>query len=280
MTDIESGTSEAGALLDDLYPLLLVPLTLSVLRFDNLQSVISHRGGYVGLRFPLPVPVGDLWLFVSPPGSAGAVGPSVSAQASGAGLFVALLFGFLVSVGIESVLTAGYIGSIQQYRREHTYDFLSNVQRYWQSYLVLLALPFAVVALSVPIVRAVPGFLLFVALGLLVALYLFWGAWFLVPVADVGAVEALRRSYRLAVSEDAYMHWTLLHLLIAAPLSLLLTTLAVAGGVLGVTISLAVALPVGFGLTVVSLRVIDGVAGPESPASDSHSTAEFDSTAG
>jgi hypothetical protein len=261
MTTLEDSLDEVRTLLDELAPLLLVPFALSLLHVGNFRRVLSHRGGYVGVRFPFPSPVGDLWLFVNPPGGAGSVGPSLQTLTSGdGGLLVAVLFGLVVSVGIESVLTAGYVGSIQQYRRKSTYDFVDNVERYWLSYLVLLALPFAVVVLSLPVVRAVPGFTLFVAVGMLVGLYLFWGAWFLVPVADVGAVEALRRSYRLAVSEDAYMHWTLLHLLIAAPLSLVLTALATAGGVVRVMIALVVALPVGFGLTVVSLQVIEGLA--------------------
>lgn len=278
MTDIESGASEARALLDDLYPLLAVPLAVSLLRVNNLRAVLTHRGGYVGLRFPLPSPVGDLWLFVNPPGGVGGVGPSLSTTGGGPGLVVAVLVGLVVAVGLESVLTAGYLGSIQQYRRERTYDFAGNVGRYWQSYLVLFALPFAVVVLSLPIVRAVPGFILFVVIGFLVGLYLFWGAWFLVPVADVGALEALRRSYHLAVSEDAYMRWTLLHLLIATPLSLILTSLVTAGGLLGVIVTLPVALPVGFGLTVVSLRVIEGLAGSNPPSPGVDSTEEFDAS--
>lgn len=270
MTDADTAISEGADLLDDLAPLLAVPALLSLLNVSNLLAATDSHGKYLGLNFPLPAPVGDLWTFVNPPGDvSGGAGSSLPIPVIVDGpdeMLPAFLLGTVVYVVIESALTAGYVGSIQEHRQHGSYDFVANARRYWIDYLALLAFLFGVLLVIVPFVAAVPRLIVLVFLGMLVATYLFWGAWFLIPVADVGAVDALQRSYGLATTEHDYAVWSLVYLLIGAVLSLFLTAVVTDGGLLGVFLGLCFAVPVGFILTVGSLRVIDDLDDRPPPA--------------
>lgn len=262
MTDAEAALSEGTDLLDDLLPLLAVPVVVSLLNLDDLRTALEHRGTYIGLTFPLPAPVADLWTFVRIPGGVGGGGTTLHVEPGGSGAAVPVALVVIVTfVVIESLLTAGYVGSIQQFRRQDRYNFAANVRAYWGAYLTLLALLIGAILLLVPLAAA-PGLLILAVPALLVALYLFWGAWFLVPIADLGAVPALRRSYVLATTEGEYLRWSLVHLALGAGLSLLLTSLVGTAGLPGVLVALCVAVPIGFVLTAASLRVVDDLVGP------------------
>ena len=66
-----------------------------------------------------------------------------------------------------------------------------------------------------------------------------------------------------AISEEAELLEELLPLLaVPAVLSLFLTVVVSGGGLLGVLIALCFAVPIGFVLTVGSLRIIDNLVGP------------------
>lgn len=261
MADPETALSEGADLLEALAPLLAVPTVISFLNVAELQAVLSHRGGYIGLEFPFPVPVGDLWTFVNTPDAGGGV--SVTGYGFAGGVFpftVALLvaIGYLLLYGL---LAAGYVGSIQEYRRRGAYDFLANARRYVVRYITLTVVIFGLFLLALPFAVFFPPFILLVALALLVIGYLFWGAWFLVPVADVGVIEALSRSYDLATTESDYVVWSLVHLAVGGGISLFATWLAVNASVFGILIALALVIPIGFVLTVGSLRTIDDLHG-------------------
>lgn len=263
MTDVETALSEGTDLLEDLLPLLAVPVVVSLLNVSDLRTALEHRGNYIGLTFPLPAPVADLWTFVHTPGGVGGGGATLHVEpgASGAAFPVALVV-IVAFVVIESLLTAGYVGSIQQFRRQGRYDFAANARAYWGEYLTLLALLFGAILLLVPVVATAPGLLVLAVPALLAALYLFWGAWFLIPIADLGPTPALRRSYALATTERAYIVWSIAHLALGGVLSLLLTAVVSAAGLLGVLVALCVAVPVGFVLTAASLRIVDDLVGP------------------
>ena len=257
MADPETALSEGADLLEDLAPLLAVPTVISLLNVGELGAVLSHRGGYIGIEFPFPVPVGDLWTFVNTPDAGSGV--SVTGYGFAGGVFplpVALLvaIGYLLLYGL---LAAGYVGSIQEYRRRGTYDFLANARRYVVRYITLTAIIFGLFLLALPFALVFPPLVLLVALALLVIGYLFWGAWFLVPVADVGVIEGLTRSYNLATTESDYAIWSLVHLAVGGGVSLFATWVAVSASIFGILIALVLVIPIGFVLTVGSLRTID-----------------------
>ena len=257
MADPETALSEGADLLEDLAPLLAVPTVISLLNVGELGAVLSHRGGYIGIEFPFPVPVGDLWTFVNTPDAGSGV--SVTGYGFAGGVFplpVALLvaIGYLLLYGL---LAAGYVGSIQEYRGRGTYDFLANARRYVVRYITLTAIIFGLFLLALPFALVVPPLVLLVALALLVIGYLFWGAWFLVPVADVGVIEGLTRSYNLATTESDYAIWSLVHLAVGGGVSLFATWVAVSASIFGILIALVLVIPIGFVLTVGSLRTID-----------------------
>jgi len=254
--DVEEALSEGYDLLEPLAPLLAVPATVSLLNVAELRATLDHRGTYVGLEFPLPTPVADLWTFVNTPQDGGfAVStPGFAGDAFSLSTAVVVAVGYLL---LYAFLAAGYVGSIQQYRVRGAYDFFRNAGRYTLRYVVLTAVVFGSFLLVLPFVVALPPLFLLAGLAFLLVGYLFWGAWFLVVVADVGAVQALGWSYGLATTKHDYVVWSLVHVAVGGALSLVATWLAVDASVLGVLVALVVAVPAGFVLTVGSLQTIE-----------------------
>lgn len=260
MTDIGEALGEGIERLQEVPALLMVPAFVTLLRVSDLRRVLDRRpvGGHIGIEFTVPAPIGDLWTFVNVP-DAGASGVTVTPPgfvSDPFSIFVVLI-GSVAYLFVYGVLAAGYIGSIQAFRRRGEFDFLTNVQLYALTY-VALALVILGVGLAAVLFAFVFPPILFIAIPLILAIgYLFWGAWFLVPVEDLEAIPALRRSYHLAVSESDYVIWTLAHLVIGGILSLVATPVVVGASIVGVVLGLASVVPAGFVLTVASLRVID-----------------------
>lgn len=262
MIDYGSYVSEGVDHLGALAPLLAFPVLLSFLNWSAIGSVLSHRGVYFGIAFPLPAPIGDLWTFVSLPstessqlvavhGAGSLLPPSATA------LVLAGVLGYAVAHGI---FVAAYLGSISQYRTGGSYDVTANVLRYGVRYASLSLVLFGVVVLTFPLLFVSPVFVLIAFPLVLLVSYLFWGAWFLVCDADAGTVDALRGSYRLATSERAYLEWSVFHLLVSALFSILVSGVVVNGGIVGILFGVVIAVPVGFVLTVASLSLIDDIA--------------------
>ena len=264
MTDIGEALGEGIERLKQLPALLVVPALVTLLSVGDLSTVLERRavGDHVGVEFTFPVPIGDLWTFVNTP-DAGAGSVTVTPPGlvdASVSLYVVLL-GSVLYLLLYGVLAAGYLGSIQAYRRDGEYDFLANVREYAPTYVGLTLVILGVGLAAVAFAFVFPP-ILFLAIPVILAIgYLFWGAWFLVPVADLEAIPALERSYYLAVSESDYVVWTLAHLVIGGVLSLVATPVVVGTSIVGVVLGLAFVVPAGFVLTVASLRVIDDLAG-------------------
>ncbi len=267
MAEIEDALSEGTSLLDKLIPLLSVPALVSLANFGEIAAVLSFRGTHFGIEFPFPVPVGDLWSFVSTPDIGGGVGVSAYGFSGAISPPALALLVAIVYLVIYALLSAGYVGSIQQYRTQRGYDFLRNAMRYALRYIVVTAVLFGSLLLMVPFVLLVPVLVVLFALAVLLIGYLFWGAWFIIPVRDAGAIESLWWSYDLATGESDYIVWTLTHLGIGAIVSILATWVVVNGGPVGILVGLLGVVPVGFVLTVASLHIIDDLTdgGPQDP---------------
>jgi len=268
VTDLGAPLSEGVERLRQVPALLAVPALVTLLNVGNLRTVLARRGvdGHIGVEFVFPVPIGDLWTFVNVP-DAGSGGLTVAPTGvvDPAMPLSIVVVGSVLYLLLYGVLAAGYLGSIQAVRRHGEYDFLANVSEYAPTYVGLSLVILGVGLVGVAVALLVPP-LVVLAIPLALAVgYLLWGAWFLVPVADLGAVPALRRSFRLAVSEGDYAVWALAHLVLVGVLSLVVTPIVVGIPVVGVVLGLAFVVPAGFVLTVASLRVIDDLVGrPES----------------
>ena len=245
--------------LDALWPLLAVPAVVSVLKVDDIRATLAFDGMHFGISFVLPVPIGDLWVFVDPPprGSgieaSGMIAPTVGATIGTA------LIGIVAFLVIYAVLTAGYLGSIHQYRQQGHYDFFENVGRYSIPYLGVAVVFFGAMFLAIAPVLASPGFIVFSILLVLAIMYLLWGAWFAVPVDGLGAGAAIATSVGLAMDGGDYVGWSLVHLAIGLGASLALTAVVANTGIAGIVLGIAVAAPLGFVLTYASLAVVEGL---------------------
>ncbi|WEL22166.1 hypothetical protein HBNXHr_2116 [Halorhabdus sp. BNX81] len=264
-TDVGDALEEGLKRLRQLPVLLAVPTLVTLLSVGDLRMVLDRgSGSSAGVKFAFPAPIGDLWTFVDTPDPVtGGVAPIGVVDPSSS--LVIVVFGSVLSFLLYGVLTAGYLGSIQAFRRRGGYDFLANVRAYALTYVGLSLVIFGAGLVVFVLAFAVPLMLL-VTIPLMLAVgYLFWGSWFLVPVANLEAIPALQRSYRLAVSESDYAVWALAHFVLVGILSLVATPFVMNSSVVGVVLGLAVVVPVGFVLTVGSLRVIDDLADRSEP---------------
>jgi len=279
MTEIENALSEGTSLLSKLAPLLSVPALVSLTNFGEIASVLSFRGAHFGIEFPFPVPVGDLWAFVNTPDIGGGVGVSAFGFGEVSSPALALLFALTYFL-IYALLSAGYVGSIQQYRVEGRYDFITNATSYARQYMVVTAVIFGAVLVMIPFALLSPIFIVLIALAVLLIAYLFWGAWFLIPIHDTGAIESLAWSYDLATGESEYLVWTLTHLVLGALLSVLATAIVVGTSGVGILIGVLLVIPVGFIFTVASLHIIDDLTGGTSqkPGNEFGTRDEFDTS--
>ncbi|MCU4718817.1 hypothetical protein [Halapricum hydrolyticum] len=262
MVEYGEYVSEGVDHLDELAALLAFPVLLSLLNQSAIRTVVSHRGQYFGITFPFPAPIADLWTFVSLPSIESASVETVRGVGSmfppsAIGVLLAGMIGYAV---LRGVFVAAYLGSIAQYRQQGTYDVIANVRRFTGRYVALSLLLFGVFALNALLVLLSVAFVLVTIPVVLAVTYLFWGAWFLVCTTDDDTFEALWGSYRLAIAGSEYVRWSVFHLLVSAAFSIFVSGLVVNGGFVGILLGLVVAVPVGFVLTVASLRVIEDIA--------------------
>jgi hypothetical protein len=166
------------------------------------------------------------------------------------GAVVLTLAGYALFTG---VLTAGYLGSIDQFLAARRYDFLGNVRRYAVQMVALqTVLLGSFLFLFGAALVAVPLVILLVAVGFVAWLLLYLTP-FLVVVADEPLLVAFRRSLRLTTSSVQPLAFVVVYALLVAAISLptsVLVNLGI-GGVLA-----AAALASNFGLFLSVLAVV------------------------
>ncbi|MFH5843392.1 hypothetical protein [Haladaptatus sp. CMAA 1909] len=231
--------------LETLLPLALVPFFSTFLHFDNLRKATTISGYHFGATFRFPTAIPTFWTFVSLPN-----GPS--------GVHVSpLLFLAPVTIIVESVLSAGYLGSVRDAVETGDYDFARNAKEYFLPLLGYTALVWVVLLLSFSVGVVFPP-LLFVALPVLLVLsYLFYGAPFLVVVDDRSLGEALRRSNRLARGESntetTYASFGIGYLVFVFVASIV-GTLFINFGIFGIVVGALVSAPVAVALTAAAVE--------------------------
>jgi len=225
--------------------LVVVPFVDAFLQYGNVERVLAFDGVRFGVQFPFPAPQLTAWSFASVP-------------STGSGLHVVEpVWLFPVTVAVEAVLVAGYLGSLDEGFRTGSYDFAANVVSYVVPLFAYTALMNAVVLGFGALGLAVGVFALALAIPALLALgYLFWAAPFLVVVEDRGFLASLRRSVALATDGGEYAEFFLKHLLVGAGVSLVVTPVMTNAGAVGVVAGAAVGAPVAFTFTLATLRFL------------------------
>ena len=221
----------------DHLPLAAIPVLSSVANVDGVRRALASDGVHFGLAFRFPPALADLWTFVSLP-------------SQGPGIHVTPALRYLpVLVVVQSVLVAGYLGSVGDVLSTGEYDFARNVKRYFLrvlAYETLVWLPgIAVFGLGLA-----AGPLALVALPAYFVLgYLFYATPYLFVVADASLGEALGRSYGLALAGGPYFSYAVGYLLFVVGVSVFATPVAVNLGMVGVVVGTALAAPVALAAT-------------------------------
>jgi hypothetical protein len=255
--------------------LVLVPVLFSLLNTDAIQAVLRFETVYVGVTATVPTAVLDLWSVVNVPQPTGStppagstsryVEPAISVTALRSlqlpglpGLFWFLLV-FPVAATFRAVLTAGYLGSLQEYRQRGAYSFGSNLTAYFRPFFLLeLATGITLIAGSV-LLDAIALPFLSIPLSL-VGAYLFYGAPFLFVIEDCNFVEGLRRSYTLALESRTYFLWGISYFAVVLSSSVVLAVVVNFGtGVYGLLLGGTVVSVFGVALTMASLSFFDDV---------------------
>lgn len=226
------------------HPLLAgVPLATSLLAVDNVRAVAGFHGSHVGVKFPFPTALLDVWSFVSLPNQGLADTPTA----------VALLPLFVL---VRAVLVAGYLGCVRDALVGRPLQFAANVRRHLLPLAVFELLSVAAVLVLVPFASVGPAVLVLAIPALLVLGYLFYGTPYLVVVADESLLEALAHSYALATDGGPYFGFFARFLAGGAALSVPVTAVVVNGGPDGVALGAVALAPVGLVLTATTTALV------------------------
>ena len=261
MVDFSDRVEKGFGALGDLAPLALVPVALSLLDVDKIRSVLAFEGFHVGLKIGIPAPGADLWSLVDPPDTDAVTGTTyhwtaaadgaAGANGSAASESFALVAGVaLVTLLVEAVLVAGYLGSIRGYLATGSYGFAANVGRYVGRMVGLYLLAFGAFLAMLPLALAAPVLILLAIPVALALFYLLWAAPYLIVVRDCSVRDALVGSYRLAAAGGPYLAFTLTYLLAVLVASIPASLIVANGGAVGLAVGLVAVGPVGMALNV------------------------------
>lgn len=241
---LEAGLGRAT----DHLPLAVVPLLASLLSVDNVRRVLDFRGVHLGIAFPLPPAVPDLWTFVNVPNQ-------------GSGVHVSPTLPLLpVLVVVQAALAAGLLGSVHQVLRKGTYDFSRNAKRYFVPFLAYQALVGVALLATVALGAVAPPLLLLAIPAYLVFAYLFYAAPYLLVVEDLGVVAALARSYGWALAGGAYARFAGGYLLAVAGISVVATAVVVNAGAVGIAVGTIAGAPVALAFAFATTRFVADMA--------------------
>jgi hypothetical protein len=260
--------------------LAVVPLVAGLLSLDQLERA-ARADVTIQINFGLPTPVAGVWTFLNAPTESGVsvFGYSSTAAANRPEL---LLTGMGVAGGgllLVGLLTAVYLGSIDDALAGRGSDPVENLRRYAPVTLVFAALQFcfllvllvvgggAIAAGSVTAALFVPVFIVALA-----GYYLLTPGVFVGVAADLDPVPAFRRGARVALTAD-YVVFALAYAALVAVCSVPLSAFAFTAGLPTILVTALVAAPAGLALNAATMafvrqRVVDGTAAPDGDAAD------------
>ncbi|WP_458209321.1 hypothetical protein [Haladaptatus sp. NG-SE-30] len=225
---------------EDLLPLAVVPLFATFLHVDNVRKVIAAPGLHFGVNFRFPTSIPTFWTFASVPNPDSGVFISPT-------LFFAPIF-----ILLESALAAGYLGSVRDGIETGSFDFVQNIRSYFLPLLGYTLLVWLVQLLMFALGLLFFPLLLVGLVAMLVLAYWFYGAPYLVVVADLSLDDALRRSYDLATTDSAYFEFGTRYLVFVLVVSVI-GTLFVNLGIIGIVVGAVLAAPVSLALSVATV---------------------------
>ena len=245
-------------------PLALVPLLTAALNTDKIEKILTFRGGHFGFQLGLPTGVVDLWEFVSVPNT------GVNVDLGGPVVPAPLVFVVLpVALAIQAGLAAGYFGSIRDALVTDSYEFVTNIRRYFLPFVlytlipVLFLLPLVLLGGAGGLRALLPLMILLLPAYLLLA-YLFYATPYLVVLRETDLVSALRASYALARMGGPYLSYALGFAGFVFVSSLFATAVVVNLGLVGVILGVIIAAPVGLAANIATMRFVADI-DPETP---------------
>lgn len=249
--------------------LAVVPFLVALMRWHDLVVTGADTTTRFSVTFPTPHSFISLWSFVNAPTETGSgIGsgslPLLVEVGLGA-LFGVSLLGYVILAGLA---LAGYLGSIADGVADGSFDFLANVRRYARPLVAYEALSVLVLLAFVGGLVWFPAVFPIVAIGVFVVAYLTYLTPYLVVVADVGLVEALRRSVRLTTQRFeagiAFVGFVVLGAVVSVPVSLLAHGNGAVGGVLAAALTAPLGLFASVAFVLIT-RDLSGVTTHSSP---------------
>ncbi len=260
--------------------LALVPLVAGLLSPDQLERA-ARADVTMQINFGLPTPVAGVWTFLNAPTESGVsvFGYSSTAVANQPELLVT---GIGVAVGsllLVGLLTAIYLGSIDDALAGRSGDPVENLRRY-----APVTLAFAALQVCFLLVLLILGGGILAAGGIATALFVpvfvvaLVGYYLLAPgvyagvAADLGPRRAFRLGARIALTAN-YLVFALTYAALVAVCSVPLSSVAFSAGLPSILLTALVAAPVGLALNAATMafvrhRVGEASAGPQPPADD------------
>ncbi|WP_276257583.1 hypothetical protein [Haloglomus litoreum] len=244
--------------------LALAPLVAGLLSLDQLERA-ARADVTMQINFGLPTPVAGVWTFLNAPTESGVsvFGYSSTAVANRPELLltgVGVAGGSLLLVGL---LTAVYLGSIDDALAGQSSDPLDNLRRYAPVTLVFAALQFCfllvllVLGGGVLAARTGAAAALFVPvfIAALVGYYLLAPGVYVGVAADLDVVPAFRRGARVALTAD-YVVFALAYAALVAVCSVPLSSFAFTAGLPTILATALVAAPVGLALNAATMAFV------------------------
>lgn len=235
--------------------LALVPAFTALLNIEKIEKVLRFDGMHTGFKFALPTSVVDLWQFTSVPNTGLTVSAGIPLTLPEALLIVPL--GFVLT----PILMAGYFGSLRDILTSETFDFAANARAYFWQFLFYELVP--VVLLSPLLLAAIGGgpralgplFVIFLP-AVLIGSYLFFATPYLMVLRETGLVLAAKRSYEFAIGGGAYLQFALGYAGFVVVASLLVTTVVVNLGAIGILLGTLGVAPLGLTLNLATMKFV------------------------
>lgn len=225
----------------------VVPVVASLLDVSAITAVLAWDGFHTGIQFRFPTAVVDLWTMTNTNFGSGV---TVDAGVHPVAVLVLAL--------IEGLLAAGYLGSIDALLDGDRVSFLEGVAAYGPAlvaYNVLFVAATSALLLGLASISPVLAF--FVGAPVLfVGMYLLYATPFLVVVRDCSLAEAVGTSVDYATDGGAYFRYGAGFFAGVAGLSVVVTTVVVNLGVVGIGVGLAVAATLGLSASVATVGFV------------------------
>ena len=226
----------------DFTPLMLIPIITSLFSIDNIERVLDFHGFHIGVKFVFPEDIPNLWSFVSPPN------PKPGINISLPGIISLIIFTI-----IEAYLAGGYLGSIKQGLEGRTYDFSQNAGKYFVEMLKFRVLTLLILLAMMGLALITPWFALLALPMMIFLTYLIYGIPYLIVSQELSFEEALRKNLDLALNGGEYTEYGIKYLLLAIPISIIMTLLTVNLNIIGIVFGILITAPISLTLTTATM---------------------------